>query len=716
MSVSLGTEPQKAQPDKTSVERTASGSHPGFRPDIEGMRAIAVTLVVLSHAGISWVAGGYVGVDVFFVISGFLITTLLFKELSRTGTISLGNFYARRATRLLPASTVVLLLTVAATWLWMPATRFGSIALDAIYATFYGINWRLASEGVQYLNAGAEPSPLQHFWSLAVEEQFYLVWPLLLLILAWTTGRRGGAERRTPAVVVLLLVFVASLAVSVTQTSTAAPWAYFGAHTRAWELAAGALLAVASTRLTRLPQPAAAALTWIGLVAVVGSALLYDEATPFPGYAAVLPVLGAVALIAGGCASPRAGAVLLIGTWPFRQIGKYSYSWYLWHWPVLMIAPHALRVEPGIGLNLGLSAVALVLAIGSYHLVENPARTQAWVKARFTRGLAVGLALSVLAALVAQAGIMNPPRLASGPAAVNTAKAVAAAADPAAELRRIITESARIEVLPSNYTPKVERAKYIVPAYVKSGCHLDLWTVTAPGECVFGDPAGKKTVYLFGDSHAGQWFPALDAIAEERGWKLLIRIKAACLTPAVRTYRKELKREYTECPEWRSKVIDEIKQVRPDMVIMSSSGFDAGGLIDRNGSQFSSDDSRRHQTVADGWAEVFGAIKHRRTRLVMIKDTPSPGRNAPECLAANSKNITACVQPVGKAVAYPERQALVDRAAKAGRVTVIDPVPWFCTDVCPAVVGNLLSWRDDNHISTKYATMVTPLLAARLPR
>src|SRR4051794_9806150 len=217
--------------------------HPGFRPDIEGLRAIAVTLVVLSHAGIGAFAGGYVGVDVFFVISGFLITTLLLKELTRTGRISLPGFYARRAIRLLPVSTVVVVATITASWLFLPATRFKSITTDALVSTFYGINWRLAYEGTDYLNATAAPSPLQHLWSLAVEEQFYLVWPLLLLAV-WA-GRR--AYRR--AAIALSVLVVASLVVSVQQTVASAPWAYFGSHTRAWELGIGALVAVAADRL-----------------------------------------------------------------------------------------------------------------------------------------------------------------------------------------------------------------------------------------------------------------------------------------------------------------------------------------------------------------------------------------------------------------------------------------------------------------------------------
>ncbi|MEV0897794.1 acyltransferase family protein [Actinoplanes sp. NPDC049802] len=707
MSVSLDTQLHSARPPSSPAE--IAPPHPGFRPDIEGMRAVAVTLVVLSHAGIAGLAGGYVGVDVFFVISGFLITTLLLKELTRTGRISLATFYARRATRLLPASTVVLLVTVTASWLWMPATRFKSIASDAIHATFYGINWRLANEGVQYMNADAEPSPLQHFWSLAVEEQFYLVWPLLLLIFALAWGKR-----RTPVIVTLVLVVAASLTVSITQTASSAPWAYFGAHTRAWELAVGALVAVGAARLAGLPRTFAAALTWAGLTAVLISAFLYDEATPFPGSAAALPVLGAAAIIAGGCSAPRGGAVTLLGTWPFQQIGKYSYSWYLWHWPVLMIVPHMLDAEPNIPLNLGLSAGALILAIGSYHLVENPARNHSWVKARSRRGLAVGLALSSLAALVAQAGAMKPPQLAKGAPAVDTAQSVAAAADPESELRRIIAASVDTGKLPSNTTPRVQSARKDKPTYYATNCHLEYLETTAPGPCAFGDPAGKRTVYLLGDSHAAHWYPAMEAIAGERGWKLMVRTKSACHAATVHTFSTALKRAYTECPVWRRQVLAEIKQTRPYLVVISSSGNDGNPLLDESGHRVT---SGADQLWADGWAATFRTIKGPKTRLVQIRDTPWPGHDAPECLAEHSRKIAKCVAAAGTAVQLPGRQAIVERAAKANGVQVVDPTSWFCTaEDCPTVVGNLLVWRDDDHITTGYASMLAPLLGARLPR
>ncbi|KUL41281.1 acyltransferase family protein [Actinoplanes awajinensis] len=712
MSVTYDIHTEANRPENT-VGKPAETPRPNlkFRADIEGMRAIAVTLVVLSHAGLSGLAGGYVGVDVFFVISGFLITTLLLGELKRSGTVSLAKFYARRATRLLPASTLVLLVTVAAAWMWLPATRFKSISLDALYATFYGINWRLAYEGVQYLNADAAPSPLQHFWSLAVEEQFYLVWPLLLMIFALVFKKTTK-----PILITLVAVIAVSLYASVQITESSAPYAYFGAHTRAWELGIGALVAVGATRLAGLHRGFAAVLTWAGLAAVLSSAFLYDESTPFPGTAAALPVLGAAAIIAGGCAAPRGGVATVLGIWPLQQIGRYSYSWYLWHWPILMIAPFLLDREPTVGLNLILAAVALVVAVGSYHLVENPGRNQAWVKKSAVRGIAVGLVLSVGAAGFAYVASGHPPALAKGAPAVDTAQAVAAATDPEAELQKIIAASASLGELPANITPKVQKARKDLPSYYATNCHLQYEETVHPGECVFGDPAGTKAVYLFGDSHAAHWYPAMQAIAVERGWKLVVRTKSACQAASVNNYSGTFKRAYTECVAWRTAVMAEIKQAKPAMVVLSSNGWDNGGLLDAKGARIDRGGPAEADALwAKGWADTFRAIYSKGTKLVMIEDTPWPDEDAPECLAANSQHASRCARPVAEAMPFPARQALVSQTARKLGVTVIPSRNWFCTDVCPAVVGNLLMWRDNSHITTKYAAMLAPVLEARLP-
>ncbi|WP_436650739.1 acyltransferase family protein [Actinoplanes sp. URMC 104] len=670
---------------------------------MEGLRAVAVVLVVLSHAGLSTFAGGYVGVDVFFVISGFLITTLLLKELGKTGTISLPGFYARRAIRLLPVSTVVLVATVVAAWLWLPATRFKSISLDALFSTFYGINWRLAYEGTDYLNATAAPSPLQHLWSLAVEEQFYLVWPLLLLAV-WA-GRR--ANRR--ALFALSALVVVSLAVSVQQTSSAAPWAYFGSHTRAWELGIGALVAVTGGFLRRTPKALAVVLTWGGLAAVVVAAVTFDEATAFPGYVALLPVLGTAAVIAGGTSAGGWGAVKLIGTGPFRFIGKLSYGWYLWHWPVLMIWPSAFSRDPGIKSNLVFAVLALGLAWLTYHTVENPVRMRPWLRSRARRGLALGLVLSASAAVFALIiGQFTPP-LPAGPAAPDTRAEVAAAADPQARITELITDSLGGAKLPKNLTPKVPEAGEQSPQIYDDQCHFNYTQVRQDRECVYGDPNGAKTMYLIGDSHAAHWFPAVDDVAKSHNWKLVALTKAACQLPQVLTFNDALKRNYTECVTWRDQILRRVAEDKPDLVVMASNDLDNGGIvgddgqiIPRTGPQ---DDPVWVQRWKQTWAKLGGI------RKVLLQDTPWPAGDAPECAAVNARRLALCDRPRSKAIAEKNRRTLVASAARTAGIRVIDPTPWFCNATkCPIVVGNVLVYKDNSHMTVPYAHAIAPLL------
>ncbi|MFI5893118.1 acyltransferase family protein [Actinoplanes sp. NPDC051513] len=684
--------------------RRAEGAHIGFRPDIEGLRAIAVTLVVLSHAGISTFAGGYVGVDVFFVISGFLITTLLLKELNKTGKVSLPGFYARRAIRLLPVSTVVVVATLVATWLFVPATRFKSISLDALSSTFYGINWRLAYEGTDYLNATAAPSPLQHLWSLAVEEQFYLVWPLLLLVVC--AGRRAGRR----AAIALSALVVASLFVSVQQTANAAPWAYFGSHTRAWELGIGALVAVAAGRLSRTPKVFAAVVTWGGLAAVLVAALRFDESTAFPGYAALLPVLGTAAVIAGGASADGWGAGKLMGTAPFRFIGKLSYGWYLWHWPVLMIWPLAFLRDAGVKSNLVFAVGALGLAFLTYHLVENPVRMRPWLRSRARRGLTLGLILSASAAALALlAGQFTPP-IPTGPAKLDIAADIKAATDPQARLAELIGSSVHSSKLPENLTPELTRVGNINSSLYEDQCFLSYWTEKMEKPCVYGDPNGAKTMFLIGDSHAAAWFPALDQVAHDRGWKLLPLAKASCQVPSVLNFNTVLHQPDTGCVNFREQVLGRIVAEKPEMVVMSSNDTDNGGIYDKNNQLIERGGQQDNAAWIDGWQKTWTKLEG-VPRKVLIQDTPYPTGVAPECAATNPRQLYKCDRPQANATYEAQRRAMVaDKAAQNG-IQVINPLPWFCArQTCPIVVGNTLVYKDSNHMSVAYSQALAPVL------
>jgi peptidoglycan/LPS O-acetylase OafA/YrhL len=350
------------------------------RLDIQGMRGVAVLLVVLSHAGLAAVAGGYVGVDVFFVLSGFLITGILLKEARHEGKVSIARFYGNRAKRILPVGALVLIVTALAGAWTLNLVRARSLFDDITAAALFVANWRFAIGETDYFAQGQPQSAVQHYWSLAVEEQFYFLWPLLVGAAFYGVRKFHRAEenrRQLMLGAVLAVITVASFAWSVMQTNNTPTFAYFSTFTRAWELGVGGLLAIFATSLRRLPALVKAAASWLGIAAIVASALLYTEGTPFPGAAAALPVLGTTGILIGGMTGPRFGARVLLEVLPLRWLGDISYSLYLWHWPLLILGSAYLGRTLNTGENLMLVAVAILLSALSYYLLENPIRNKA---------------------------------------------------------------------------------------------------------------------------------------------------------------------------------------------------------------------------------------------------------------------------------------------------------------------------------------------------
>ena len=362
-----------------------------FRPDVQGLRAVAVTLVLLFHAHVPGLGGGYVGVDVFFVISGFVITGVLLRERAATGATSIRGFYARRVRRIIPAATLVIIVAVVASYVVLGPVAGSQSAGDARWASFFLINVHFASTGTNYLASQVPPSVLQNYWSLAVEEQFYLVYPALFLAVA-ALSLRASLRRRLA--VVLTALGALSLAVSVLQTASNPTAAYFSPLTRAWELALGCLVAIATTSLRRLPAAMAATLSWLGLGLIVVAAVFYSSSTPYPGFAAVLPAGGAALVIAGGVVSTSTGAERFLGLRLCQGVGLISYSLYLWHWPILTIAAeHSTNGTLSVWRALGWELVSVLLALATYKWLENPIRHSRFLNARRWASLGLGLCL-----------------------------------------------------------------------------------------------------------------------------------------------------------------------------------------------------------------------------------------------------------------------------------------------------------------------------------
>jgi peptidoglycan/LPS O-acetylase OafA/YrhL len=694
-----------SDPAEPPVSGLAGGRNAGFRPDVEGLRAVAILLVVAYHAGIGIVGGGYVGVDVFFVISGYLITSHLFRELRGRGRISFAAFYARRITRLLPAAVLVVVATVAAAWYWMPPLIAQRVSQDGLASALYAINVKLAAQGTNYQAALEDPSPLQHFWSLAVEEQFYLFWPLLLA-LCWLAFRRHRPG--LGAAVVLAVLGAASFAVCVWQTQVTQPWAYFGIQARAWELAAGALAALAARRLAALRPAIATGLTWLGLAAVLASALVFTHATPFPGYSALLPVAGAAAIVAGGCAAPRHGAVLLLGRAPMQRIGRLSYGWYLWHWPVLMLAPYALGFEPNLPLRIALMGLALALAAGSMFVVENPIRFRPLFRASPRRGLALGSVLTSVAAAPALIGVQTTVDLQGTGSAADTASLLARSKSAASlELANLIRSSASTTTVPENLNPQLADAVHEGPPRSECIAEGDVRSVAPAVDAgcdQLGDPASTTTVVLFGDSHAHQWLPALEQVAVDKHWRLVVYAKHGCpLADALVTKPGTTSQPFDECTAWRTEALGEIEELHPTMVI--------GTALVRAGTPIGASGDADEAWVR-AWMDTLRALQSSATTVKLLEDTPYPEHNVPECLSGHMFDVKSCNLDEDDAMNHAgQRRLLHEEAARAG-IGTIDPTDWFCLDgTCPVIVGNTMVYRDTSHVSGEYAALLERALA-----
>ena len=707
----------------------------GYRGDIEGLRAVAVLLVLVDHAGLP-LTGGFVGVDVFFVISGFLITSLLLAEFVETRTVSLRAFYARRARRLLPAAVGVLLVTGLLTILLIPRTRWLDIAYDIGASAVYVENWRLADLAVDYQAQDTAASPLQHFWSLAVEEQFYIVWPLLLVAIAllvrsrWL-GRipRGGLEWASVAVQrrVLLavaagiaLVGIPSLAWSIWFTASNPSAAYFVTTTRLWELAVGGATALFATRLATLPPKAVALLGWAGLAAIAVSAVVYTSSTPFPGVAALAPVLGAAAVLAAGQASVTAGPRAILDVRPMRWVGKLSYSLYLWHWPLLIVTA-AVVGERTVVLGTAAVVLSFVPAYLSFRFIEDPVRRSVPLRRDPEKSLAVGLTCTATALVAAAAVIVGvgPSQVTALPAVSLDAGGVTQNTPRIGAL--VLADNPRddpagtpTDTVPS-ITPDPVGAKN---DYGYGFCSTSLGD-TAIRTCTLGDTDSPTEVALIGDSHAQQWTTPLSLVARERGWRLTGYTKSGCpfLSQDVATSRDDQggatpgARTYTQCSVWRDQVIQRLTTgPNPPAMIIVSSGEHYPTVGDEVVTG-----PRATDLLARGFRDAWSRFQARGTRVVAIADTPAPGIEVPDCVSAHRERLTECTfsREEGNAA---EGSGLVTAARAQPGVTLIDLSDALCpTERCAPVIGGVLVYRDISHVSATYAATLAPRLNRLLP-
>ena len=672
------------------------------RPDIQALRAIAVVLVLAFHFRPSWVPGGFVGVDVFFVISGYLITDTLIAEATRNDSIRLLEFWGRRVRRLMPAATVVLGCVLVGMALLLPVGTWPNVMAQVVASALSFENWMLAAQSVDYLQSTAAPTPVQHFWSLSVEEQFYAAWPFLLLggiLLA----RKLGAKRIVVWRLITGVLFAGFLAWSIIETTVSPSTAYFSTATRAWELLLGAGLALWQPSRA-MPAAVASILAIAGVGAIAASAVIISPELPFPGSIALLPTVGAALVIASGLGAPRWRAVTAALSWrPLTWVGDISYSLYLWHWPIVVFGMTFWPIDPQLPALW--AAGGLVLSVGLAAL------TTRFVERPFQRPLrelspwTIRRTAALLASLLTLTGVFV------GGATVSFGQ---------------VSEQARQDADPRNFPG----ANILDPAFDPSAWNLEsdaapipdpggLWaierqltpecmTVLAESSitsCEAGDPDGDVLVLLVGDSHAAQWLPALDQFGLEHHWRVELVGRQYCTWSESPRLSLDTGNELPNCKEWNDNLEQYILDRDPALVIH-------GALPYGYPENLAQPQAEWDDLQADGYVEAWQPVLDAGIPVVALREVPRYPASAIPCLTAQGATAEGCSYAIDDVTQVSWMRMAAEREPRVGS---IDLDPGICPDgMCQSIMGNVYTFRDDSHISDPFARSLAWMLEDEL--
>jgi peptidoglycan/LPS O-acetylase OafA/YrhL len=645
-----------------------SGHSHGVRVDIQALRALAIVSVVVFHVWPTFLTGGYVGVDIFFVISGYLITGQLWRQEQRTGSINFTDFWARRARRLLPASMLAILLTTIATYLLTTPSWFLKVRDEGIGATFYAQNWVLVSKVTNYLTDDGTKSPFQHFWSLSVEEQYYIFWPIVLFIALFAVKRFPRfLKNRVLLLSILSGILVGSFIFSVYLTATSPQDAYFNTFTRAWEFAAGALLAVGTANLKN-PQNRSGLWFWAGVALMGYSIFAFTIETPFPSWYAGIPVLGAVLALHGGQSESRLVPRFWLKLKPVQFIGDISYSLYLWHWPILILAPWALHSNLTHWHEIGIVILSVLVGWLSKKYIEDPVRFGPLSRLRENRQLiAAGLAMvSLLGVSVTVANVAD------------------------AQLKTIV---ANFKV-----TPPLDNLSDGARAKDNGNCKISREGVGFK-VCHLGDPNGKIRVALVGDSHTRQWFVPVDDLAWKYHWKITMISKSACTLVDPKLFPLNL--THGSCKGWNQQLLSYLKSQKPfDLIINSNASTLTQGRRD----------------VGQAFASMARSlVSNGHTKLFLIHDTPKPDPNFVPCIEMWLKDSPAKCS-VSRETGLLPADPMPAAVNGMKNVIVADFTNSFCNlKTCSPIQGNIVVYKDNSHITSTWAQHLEPVLEAAIP-
>lgn len=703
--------------------RRADRSSPGSaRLDIQGLRTIAVLAVISDHL-LGYPFGGFVGVDVFFVISGFLITGLLLREHERTTRISFSGFYRRRIKRIIPAALLVIATTVILSWTIFRQTRAESITWDGIYAVIFGANWHYAAAGTDYMQAGGPVSPLQHFWSLAVEEQFYVFWPWLIVLVMGVLASRlslSTVAARRLLTGVFGLVIVASFTFAMWETAARPTVAYFSTASRTWELAVGALLAVTAGSLPALGLAMRTVLGYAGLAGIIWSIIFVTPEMSFPGPWAAVPVLSTALVIAAGVKGKQPYLFPLTNR-VSNYIGNISYSLYLWHFPVIILMGSIVAKENLIEWTLMVLGM-VALSIASYHFIEDPIRKSSWLEpsprsrrkkrsARIDQSsqrAAMGVlftvaALVVILAMTSTTATVRTPSAQPVPASIpGQAAAPAVQPDTAAGRLSAELEAASASTSWPELSPSLDELEF-VPEWTVDKC-MNVSDENA-SQCIYGDAAAAKTAVVIGDSVAISWMPGLRESLGTQGWKIQLLTKEQCPAIELQVERSDNKAGFAEeCLAHQQWSLMKIAELKPDMVIISSALNTRDRLL--GGPKKDEALSLWSEATTRKLTEVGGVTEGK----IVLMSVAATGKNLLECATKVSQPSDCAVDDTDRYV----RTVNAEKAAAEGveGIRFVSTVPWFCGSVsCPPFAGTTPIFKDPQHITPEYSAKLAPVLS-----
>jgi peptidoglycan/LPS O-acetylase OafA/YrhL len=691
---------------RQTTDRT-TGARSGQRfPEIQALRLLAVVGVVLYHLWPNRLKGGYVGVDVFFVISGFLITSHLAREFARDGRLRLGRFYARRARRLLPAALLVLAVTAVASWLLLPVRVWGQIFHEIIGVAFYVENWVLAASSVNYLAQNTDvASPVQHYWSLSVEEQFYLVWPLLMMGTAalWFLIRKRSRRSASPVdprpafIAVLAVLFVVCFVIGVWQTRHDPAPAYFATQNRAWEFAAGGLLALVYRRTERFVGLRVIA-SWTGFAVIALTMYFYTSSMAFPGWIAAVPVIGTLLVIAAGDPDTPDAPGMVYRWRPVQWGGDVSYSLYLWHWAPIVLVPYFVGHQLTTKDKLAILVAAVVLAALTKRFVEDPVRIRPFLAKRPARWTAIAAVCALIPVVVFSGGVIHQADVRIAAAQAATQK-VLGGDDPCLGAGSSASDC-----------PTVPTSRLLVPTVDAAQSDdvntKDCWTSSGDSTvrvCGHGPAVGKATlnVALIGDSHSNQYLAAVERIAEVAGWHVDVYGKAGCVwTTAV---QQNAPAWVEQCEAWKRGVDANLAARPPYDVIITS--------YQRQSEFAKPSRGTTEDAIVTGFEQEWSAQTKRGTKVVAIRDNPSTRDDYLDCIDrhVDSDPGSACAVPKSDAMSTADGQ--IDAAKAVDGASLLDLTRYMCgTTMCKPVIGNVIVYRDDRHLTSTFTRTLAPMI------